>query len=375
MKIKYLSASVLPSAAANSVHVMHMCEGLRQLGHDVTLVGAVPTEGADAHSLEQIFDYYGVEDRFAIARVNRSRMKYVGLLLYSLKGYLRCVRGSAAQLVYCRDYLGALFSAKGGFRTVFELHEMPSSFFSRICFNVLIGSACLERVVVISEVLRADVLTVYPQLVHKIVVAHDAARVTTGNGLAASVVKNERLQVGYTGGLYKGKGVELVAALARAMPHLDFHVVGGTGALLEQWRASTEDLGNLVFHGHVARSQVPARIASLDVVLLPNQRVVYGHAARADIGRWTSPLKMFEYMAAERAIVCSDLPVLKEVMNDDINCLLCDPESVDGWVDALNRLDADAALRQRLARRAKEDFVQHYTWTKRAEKIIACLES
>jgi glycosyltransferase involved in cell wall biosynthesis len=374
MKIKYLSASVLPSSAANSVHVMHMCEGLRQLGHDVTLVGTTPPATDEVQHEGQLFDYYGVTEQFAIKRVARPNIKYLGLIIYSLLSVVCHVYGSGADLVYCRDYLGALLSARSRFRTIFELHEMPVSFVSRHCFKLLAASAFLERVVVISDALKMDLLKIYPRLEHKVIVAHDAARDTPESTVALTTAIG-RLQVGYTGGLYKGKGVELVAEIARAMPLMDFHVVGGTGELLDRWRMATDDLDNLTFHGHVPRSQIPAYVASFDVVLLPNQRVVYGKAVRADIGRWTSPLKMFEYMASEQTIVCSDLPVLKEILSDDVNCLLCDPESIEDWVNALAKLEADPGLRARLAYRAREDFLLHHTWAKRAEKILACVEN
>jgi len=84
-------------------------------------------------------------------------------------------------------------------------------------------------------------------------------------------------------------------------------------------------------------------------------------------------LKIFEYMALGKAIVCSDLPVLREVLTDQRNALLVPPEDVTAWVAAIHRLQADESLRQRLGDAARNDFLAQYSWQMRAQKVIADL--
>ena len=84
-----------------------------------------------------------------------------------------------------------------------------------------------------------------------------------------------------------------------------------------------------------------------------------------------SPLKIFEYMASAKAILCSDLPVLREVLEHERNALLLSPDQTAPWVAALRRLRADPAYAQALGMRAYEDFEMHYTWKQRAKRIIA----
>ena len=53
--------------------------------------------------------------------------------------------------------------------------------------------------------------------------------------------------------------------------------------------------------------------------------LVLPNPASAISTHFTSPLKLFEYMAAGRAIVASDLPAIREVLRDGENALLVTP--------------------------------------------------
>lgn len=85
-------------------------------------------------------------------------------------------------------------------------------------------------------------------------------------------------------------------------------------------------------------------------------------------------MKMFEYMAAGKAIVSSDLPVLREVLTHERNALLVPPDDVDAWATAVKRLIDDPELRRRLGETARADLLAHYTWEARAKKVLAGLD-
>ena len=89
---------------------------------------------------------------------------------------------------------------------------------------------------------------------------------------------------------------------------------------------------------------------------------------------YTSPLKLFEYMASGRPIVASDLPALREVLRPDENAVLVEAGDAEALAAGVARLLGDAALASRLAAQARED-VREWTWDKRAERIEALLEA
>jgi glycosyltransferase involved in cell wall biosynthesis len=115
---------------------------------------------------------------------------------------------------------------------------------------------------------------------------------------------------------------------------------------------------------------VQGYLAAFDVVLLPNQRKVTTSGGKGDIGRWTSPLKAFEYMAAGKAILASDIPVLREVLEDGVNALLCEPDDIGSWLNALQKIGSQPEYRKALGLNARDIFERQYTWQARAENIV-----
>jgi glycosyltransferase involved in cell wall biosynthesis len=102
--------------------------------------------------------------------------------------------------------------------------------------------------------------------------------------------------------------------------------------------------------------------------LMPYGRSIMGSSGSADSAAVASPMKMFEYMAAARAIVTSDLPVIHEVLNRQ-NAVFCDPDGIDDWSSAIQSLLNDAQRRKELGQQAGRD-VQGYTWVARAQRIL-----
>jgi glycosyltransferase involved in cell wall biosynthesis len=177
------------------------------------------------------------------------------------------------------------------------------------------------------------------------------------------------LTVGYTGHLYPGRGMNLLLELARCFPRINFLWVGGRQLDVDEWkvRLSTDDIHNVTLTGFVENSQLPLYQAAADILLMPYERMITGSGG-GDSSSYASPMKMFEYMACKRAIISSDLPVIREVLNP-ANAMLCPPEDVGVWSQALGSLIYDEQKRQALACQAWQD-IQGYTWMERARKAL-----
>jgi glycosyltransferase involved in cell wall biosynthesis len=177
--------------------------------------------------------------------------------------------------------------------------------------------------------------------------------------------------VAYAGHLYPWKGVDVLLQALALMPHIRAIIVGGHAAESDRGRleslAVTLGVASRVeFTGQVAPVEVPPLLRRAAIVALPN-------TATAASTRFTSPLKLFEYMAAGRAIVASDLPALREVLRHETNALLVPPGDPAALAAAIARLAADPGLSERLARQALADAAE-YTWDKRAARLGALFE-
>lgn len=178
--------------------------------------------------------------------------------------------------------------------------------------------------------------------------------------------------IGYAGHLYPWKGVDLLIESVAALPDTRALIVGGHGQEpdLERVKGLTVQLdcaARVTFTGLVTPPEVMRRLREADVLVLPNP-------ASAISSAFTSPLKLFEYMAAGRPVVASDLPSIREVLAHQHNALLVPPGDPPALTAAIRRLKDDRALGHRLAEQALKD-VGAYTWTKRAERLEALFEA
>jgi glycosyltransferase involved in cell wall biosynthesis len=174
--------------------------------------------------------------------------------------------------------------------------------------------------------------------------------------------------VAYAGHLYPWKGVDLAIEAVAALSDTRGLIVGGHAQEpdLARVKALAEQLfcsARVTFTGMVPPAEVASRLREADVLVLPNP-------SSAISREFTSPLKLFEYMAAGRPIVASDLPSLREVLTDGRNALLVEPGSAHALTAGIRRIKDDAALGERLAGQALED-VRNYTWARRAERLEA----
>jgi glycosyltransferase involved in cell wall biosynthesis len=170
-----------------------------------------------------------------------------------------------------------------------------------------------------------------------------------------------------TGHLYAGRGADLFLALAKEIPEAHFVWVGGKPDDVEVWTRRTSS-DNVTFTGFIPNQDLPLYQSAADVLLMPYSRSIMGSSGTADSASVASPMKMFEYMAAGRAIVTADLPVIREVLNEK-SAVFCEPDDVGTWKVEIEKLLADEPRKYELGSQALQD-VQGYTWLVRAEKIV-----
>lgn len=366
MKIAYVASAPVPSRVARSVNIVKSCAALAALGHQVVLLLTEAHADEVEPGVDDVFAFYDVPRSFEIRWLPTPR-RFGGRTLFSL-----AVAGFALRwrpdLVYGRYLRACLLTCRLGFDTVVELHSPVRGRRSSKARR-LIALARLRHFrafVTLTDAMRRHfVMLGLPGIGE-----HNVLHAPTGAAAPPATTEPQPLpratsgwQIGYAGGLDEHKGAMIAVQLAKALPGHDFHLMGGSEEQLATWRAQHR-LPNLHLHGYVPQAVLLRYIAALDLCLLPNQP----NPANPGAEPYTSPLKLFNYMALGRPVLASDYPELREILNPDNAVLVDDPTRVGSWVAAIEGLAPDRLAR--IGAQARHDFIAHYTLEARYRDIL-----
>ncbi|MCT7492526.1 glycosyltransferase [Aliarcobacter cryaerophilus] len=370
MKIVYISNSIIPSRAANSIHVMKMCQAFAENGHEVVLLA--PNRYKEYEKgVEDVYEYYGVKNNFKIKKLWYPNSKYLkGKDLFYGVGIFLYLFFHKPTLSYSRFTTGSLFSILAKVPSIYESH-VPAWYShknERFSFNLIKRMSNLIKIVVISEALKSiyQKSKILPENL-MIEVEHDGTDIYESIENMNFSGKNT-FNIGYIGHLYKGRGIDIIIECAKVLKNVNFHIIGGTEKDILYWKKQV-NLPNLLFYGFMQPSKVAAYRNSFDILLAPYQKEVnVSGNDNISTAEYMSPLKIFEYMGSKKPIICSDLPVIREVLND-LNSKLVSPDNIEEWICAIQDLKSNHKLRDNLAMQAFAD-VQKHTWLQRAKNLL-----
>lgn len=371
MKLIYISNSIIPSRTANSIHVMKMCQAFADNGHEVVLL-APDRKKKYEKNIVDIYEFYGVKKNFDIKKLYYPNIKG-GVLLYALAIFFFLIFNKKFDLIYGRFLHGCYIATLLKNKVIFETHEIifKKKNHILIIFKKLIKSNYLEKVVVISKALKKIYLAKKYLDDLKIKVAHDGAdEVNNFNSRIKLLGSKESIKIGYVGHLYKGRGVEIIIECAKQLSNMTFHLVGGTNENIEYWKSYKKNLNlnNVYFYGFVSPKETSKYRNSFDILLAPYaKKVSISGSSEGDTSKFMSPLKIFEYMSHRKPIIVSDLPVIREVLNEK-NSILVECEDIESWVNAIKKLQ-DLKNRELIANQALSDF-NNYSWKNRALLVL-----
>ena len=369
MNIVYIAYSDIPSTMANSVNVMKMCQAFAENGHTVTLI-APEHKDKNEKKTTDIYEYYGITKRFEILFIPRinNKKRVFHFSFFAAKAAKRI----KPDLIYTRSLSSCLFALNLKSKIILEYHT-PFNKRNKLQGFLLkktIYHKNFYKLILISKSLKHWYEEFLISLQDKIQVVPSGADPIPDNLTPITLTNSgKRMQIGYVGNLYKGKGMEVLSKLAPLCSWADFHVVGGTQADINFWQTKCYEIKNLILHGYIPHNVTPSYMLAFDVLLLPNQENVIILSGN-DIGQWTSPIKAFEYMSAKKPILASDLPVLREIFQDNVNAVLVHPEKIELWVEGLRKISTDIVFSQKIACNAYNDFIKKYTWSVRAQEVL-----
>lgn len=368
----------IPSTTANSVGVMTTCGQFAHQGLDVMLL--IP-DGQDIPlkrlgCARDVFEFYSVAAPFKFKRfpnafsiLSRFASPYsLALVLYA--------RAQGYSLITTRALEAAVWAARLGMPVIleshnfskFEKHRMIASWVSitrqadkpvSMVVTTKAGKASYSRIGVPEERIR-----VLPNGVNVHCFSRDEPRDALRNELGLPL--NVPL-VAFSGSLHEGRGGEEMLDCAALLPEVQVLIVGGTPEDVARYRqiAQQRGIANVRLVGHVAQSVLPRYLLAADILLMPYTTRFSAHSFE-----YTSPMKMFEYLATGRPMVATDFPILHEVLEHGRNALFVPPDSGEALAQGVRKLLDDPTLAREIGAAARAD-AQRYSWEARAAAVIA----
>jgi glycosyltransferase involved in cell wall biosynthesis len=397
MRIAYLSADFGIPVYGNkgaSIHVRELSAALRAVGHDVRIatcrLGGEPPAGFDVPVREIRL---GSTRKTIVAAMKRDpaisepmvkeirSMLYGATLAQELLPELQAWQPNALYERYSlMSTAGVELARHLGIPLILEVNAPLAAEaeahrgigFRHTVHEVergILQSA--DHVVAVSEHLRGWLIEsgVEPERITVTPNRVNIARFTTAEAPASS-----RPTVGFVGTLKAWHGTEtLVRALGEiardrgpdAAPALLIVGDGPQRASLEEIAREEGIDGLVTFTCMVAHEEMPSHIGAMNIAVAP-------YNPRPDF--YFSPLKLFEYMAAGRAIVAADIGQIAEIIDHGRTGLLVPPGDAAALAGAITRLIDDPDLATTLGRNAREDAVARFSWERNAETVTGLID-
>lgn len=375
MNIVAIAGSTIPSDTANSIQVMKACSALVQLGHNLTLLVPNNRQSPIENRKSEIVNlksHYGLQTEFPIEWLASANRR-----LFTWQSVKRA-RELNPDLLYTWFPQSAVFGLLSGLPVIFEIHIQPTGLIGPLWHRAFMKLPGKKRLVSITYALVNILDHNYKMRFQpdEVVIAPNGVDLERFASLPDPTTARRQLglrespTVMCTGHLYSGRGADLFLSLAQSIPHAHFVWVGGRSEDIDRWkqRAETQNISNITFTGFIPNRDLPLYQAASDILLMPYSHSIMGSSGTADSASVASPMKMFEYMAAGRAILTSDLPVIREVLNES-NAVFCKPDEVRDWRSEIDALLKDEKRRVELGDQARRD-VKGYTWVERGKRVL-----
>lgn len=367
----------IPSTTANSVGVMTMCGQFARQGLDTMLLvpGGQGMPLSQLGNARDLFEFYSVAAPFAFKRfpnafsiLSRFASPYsLALVLYA--------RARGFSLITTRALEVAVWAARLNMPVILESHN-----FSKFEKHRMIGSWVsitqqAEKPVSMVVTTKAGkhsyaAIGVPEQRIRVLPNGVNVERFSRDDAQASLRIELDLPPdvplLAFSGSLHEGRGGEEMLDCAALLPDVQVLIVGGTPDDVARYRQIVQQRGldNVRLIGHVAQCILPKYLLAADILLMPYTTRFSAHSFE-----YTSPMKMFEYLATGRPMVATDFPILHEVLEHGRNAVFVPPDSGEALAQGVRQLLEQPDLARRIGAAAKAD-AQRYSWQARAGAVI-----
>jgi glycosyltransferase involved in cell wall biosynthesis len=374
---------VLPKPAAYVVQIVNLANAAANLGYSTVLVSIKkglkstnpiewlspfhPTEPDD-----RLARFYNLQNHLKVVElpmpwpIDSIRSKWTNSSTIACKYYFPLHILPHTQLVHSRDWNFVQTAIQHGIPAIYERDHCENKRYDR----KIVENSLFQAAVTVADPVRENLIQngIPPE---KVIQLHNGFNQLFLERQPEKAEKWRKKLLGdrfqslaiYAGALYDFKGIDITIEIADRFPDVRFVMAGGPETQVEVYQQITRDrqLQNVHFIGYLEQSQLASLLQAADILLYPH---LSGEAAN-----FTSPMKLFDYIAAGVPIVATRIPPLKEFP---------DLEGFAAWCEPDNPQDLARSIQQVLERYPRPaggysqnfDRIRQFSWENRILKTI-----
>ena len=369
MRISYLFNSSLPSTNPGSLQVIKTCEAINNKSNKVFLI--TPNTGIN----KNIKKFYGLKNVPIIKKLKyfKSFPQGINYYLFSLFSIIYAI--SIRTEIYITRNLFTLFILillKK--KTIIEVHHDLSNEGRIVNFlynNIkLFNSKNIIKIVAITNSVKKYLIKKHNVNKKKITIIPSASDLK----LRFKKFKLKKsYKIGYFGSLEKSKGSDFIIKLSKLDKKNRYYIYGGDSKTVLNLKKKIF-FKNLNIIEYIPYNRLSFYIEKMDIVLMPsNRNTLRSIGGVGNISKYTSPLKLFDYLASGKLIITSKLKVFEEIIKNKENCIMVKKLNTKLWLSTIKKLKNRVSEINKIKKNA---FLlsKKFTYKKRAEKILENLE-
>ncbi len=364
MRICYLFNSSVPSYNPSSLQVIKTCEGLTQLKHKVYLI--TPNTGLK-YNIKNYYDLIYSPIRIKL----KFFKKFPKGLNYYLFSFFSVIRGISLKpdVFLTRNLFTLIILILFNKKVIVELHHDLSNEgrfvnFVFTYFNIL-NSKNVIKIIAITNAVKIFLIRELKINKKKIKIIPSASSLQLK---FSKLKKKKNYNIGYFGSLEKSKGYDFIANLSKIDKNNNYYVYGGDKKIIDILKKKVQNK-NLFLHEYIPYKKLKHQISKMDVLIMPsNKKILRSTGGVGNIAKYTSPLKLFDYLSAGKFIIVSDLKVFNEIIKNNKHCIVISLNQTK-WIKVLKNIRNNLKKINILKKNA---FIlsKKYTYKNRARQLL-----
>jgi glycosyltransferase involved in cell wall biosynthesis len=374
----------LPKPEAHLVQSTNAANAAANIGYSTVLV--YPNKGQSAlnpinliHPFnpqptpESLIKYYNLHEKLKVATlpmpfpIDYIKNKFTSSNTIVCKYYLPFHISRTTKLVHSRDWNFIKAAIKNGIAAVYEHHHHENKKFE----SEIVNNPLFQISITVADTIRETMIEngMPPE---KVIKLHNGFNrfFMERQPEKANQWRQKLLQQGreklvvYAGALRQFKGIDILIDVAKTMPDIQFACAGGNESEVNHYQQLSQDkqVNNINFLGYVLHESLASLLQAADILAHPH---CLGEAAT-----FTSPLKLFDYFASGTPIVSTEIPSIMEFKNTKAMAAWCEADNPKAFAESLKKV-LQSHPRKIEGYSETIDFVQQFSWEKRAEIILS----